>query len=73
MKIKIDYEKCCWKDGACQSCGCGKGSCCNGCVEVCPVQALERKDLLEIEYEKCINCGACISACEHEAINFDEE
>ncbi|MBT3691409.1 4Fe-4S binding protein [archaeon] len=73
MKIKIDYEKCCWKGGKCQSCGCGKGNCCNGCVEACPVQALERKDLIEIDHEKCIECGACIPACEHEAINFDEE
>ena len=38
MEIKIDYDKCCWKNGKCLSCSCGGA--CEGCVEVCPVEAL---------------------------------
>lgn len=70
--IKINYKKCCWKDGKCISCNCGCGSSgsCNGCVEVCPVQALSRKKKLEYDKEKCTNCGACVSACKHEAISL---
>jgi NAD-dependent dihydropyrimidine dehydrogenase PreA subunit len=69
MKIKIDYEKCCWKDGKCTSCQCG-GSC-TGCVEMCPVQAISRGDVVKINEELCISCGACISACEHSALSFE--
>jgi|GEM_PF-3138862 ferredoxin len=46
MPIKIDYSKCCWKDGKCTSCGCGGGKVCIGCVEACPVSALSRKKVL---------------------------
>ncbi len=68
MVIKIDYKKCCWKDGKCTSCCCGGK--CEGCVEACPVGALTRGKLVEVDAEKCINCGACISACKHEAIKL---
>ena len=34
MPIKIDYKKCCWKDGKCTSCKCGSGKACIGCVEL---------------------------------------
>jgi NAD-dependent dihydropyrimidine dehydrogenase PreA subunit len=69
MPIKIDYKKCCWKDGKCTSCGCG-GKTCNGCVEACPTEALTRGKLVKFDKEKCIDCGACIAACSHEAISF---
>jgi ferredoxin len=69
MPIKIDYEKCCWKDGKCISCTCSGA--CTGCVEACPVGALKREDKLEIDKEKCIECGACITACKHDAISLD--
>ncbi len=68
MSIKIDYEKCCWKDGKCISCSCGEA--CTGCVEVCPVSALVREDKLELDEAKCLDCGVCISACKHGAISF---
>lgn len=67
--IKIDYDKCCWKDGKCVSCGCGSASsACEGCVEACPVGALERKKVLVLDIDKCVDCGACVSACKHDAL-----
>ncbi len=68
MTIKIDYNKCCWKDGKCTSCSC-KGPC-DGCVEACPTGALERKKLIKINQDKCIDCGACVASCEHDAISL---
>lgn len=74
MGIKIDYSKCCWKDGECVSdgkcvsCSCGKS--CEGCVEACPVGALTRGKLVKLNKRKCINCSACIDACEHDAISM---
>ena len=68
--IKIDYKKCCWKDGKCSSCGCGGKGVCVGCVEACAVQALERKKKLEYYKDKCISCGACVDACKHKAISM---
>lgn len=68
MPIKIDYEKCCWKDGKCASCACGGA--CEGCVEVCPVGALKRTDRLEIDEEKCLDCGLCIGVCKNNALSY---
>ncbi|MFH1092745.1 MAG: 4Fe-4S binding protein [Candidatus Omnitrophota bacterium] len=70
MPIKIDYEKCCWKDGKCTSCKCGGE--CVGCVEACPVGALERKMIVEFDAEICVDCGACIEACKYNAISSSE-
>lgn len=68
MTVKIDYNKCCWKGGKCSSCSCGGK--CEGCVEVCPVGALKREDIVKIDKEKCIDCGMCVKACKHGAMSL---
>ena len=68
MAIKIDYSKCCWKDGKCVSCSCGGA--CVGCVEACPAGALERKKQLEYKPELCTDCGLCVAACKYKAISI---
>jgi Fe-S-cluster-containing hydrogenase component 2 len=71
MPILIDYKKCCWKDGKCISCSCGSNKDkCEGCVEICPVNALERKDLVIFHKDLCISCGACVDACTKGAIKL---
>ncbi|MFP4567507.1 MAG: 4Fe-4S binding protein [Candidatus Woesearchaeota archaeon] len=69
MTIKIDQEKCCYKDGKCTKCTC-KGQC-KGCVEACPAGALTRKNTIEINQDACINCGACVDACKYGAIKLE--
>ena len=64
--LVINYDKCCWKDGKCTSCSCGGA--CVGCVEACPVGALERQKLVVFYPEKCVECGACVDACKYKAI-----
>lgn len=71
MAVKIDYKKCCWKDGKCSSCGCSGGSKkCSGCVEACPANALTRGKIVEINNDNCISCGACVEACPKKAIKL---
>ncbi len=45
------------------------------CRDACPVDAIGRsKDALkvvEIDYERCIQCGECVSACPFGAMYFD--
>lgn len=70
MPITIDQEKCCWRDGQCASCGCGCGSACVGCAEVCPVGAIARGKSVEVDFDKCISCGSCVAACKYGAITL---
>ena len=43
------------------------------CVEVCPVDCFyEGPNMLDINPDECINCGACLYECPVEAI-YDEE
>jgi NAD-dependent dihydropyrimidine dehydrogenase PreA subunit len=44
---------------------------CIGCVEACPVGSLSRKDKVIVDVKKCIGCGACVSACKHQAISLN--
>ena len=44
------------------------------CVEVCPVDCFhEAENMLVIDPEECIDCGACIPECPVEAIFLDED
>lgn len=69
FNIKIDYNKCCWKDGKCECSCCESG--CNGCVEVCPAGAITRDGKVKIDEAKCIGCGACVSVCKNDAISLE--
>lgn len=61
--LKIDYNKCCFKDGKCTSdCGCDQSEC-PKCVNICPVDALKKGDKVTIDTEACIECGACTAVC----------
>ncbi|MEO5357621.1 MAG: DUF362 domain-containing protein [Nitrospirae bacterium YQR-1] len=52
-------------DGACELC--------NGCVKICPAQAIvnDGKKLI-FDYEKCIRCYCCQEICPHKAIEIYE-
>jgi len=44
------------------------------CVSVCPVDCFhEGENMLVIDPEECIDCGACIPECPAEAIFLDED
>ena len=44
------------------------------CVEECPVDAFrEGEQMVYIEPDVCIDCGACVAACPVSAIYFDED
>jgi len=68
MTLLVNYDKCCWQNGKCKSCSCGGA--CTGCVEVCPVEALQRANTLIVDQNKCIGCGACVDVCKHHALKL---
>lgn len=44
------------------------------CVTVCPVDCFrEGENMLVIDPDECIDCGACVPACPVEAIYLDED
>ena len=44
------------------------------CVDVCPVECFhDAGELLVIDPQECIDCGACVPACPVEAIYLDED
>ncbi len=39
---------------------------CNPCVKVCPISAIEMKDINDtpdVDHEKCTGCGLCVTEC----------
>lgn len=52
---------------------------CNKCISVCPVitanRAVERdgRQIIEVDGDKCVACGACFDACEHGAREFRDD
>lgn len=43
---------------------------CMACVRVCPVEAIQVRELaVEIVEESCIKCGLCVPTCPHDAIH----
>ena len=44
------------------------------CVEVCPVECFhEGENMMVIDLEECIHCGACVPECPSEAIISDSD
>ncbi len=52
---------------------------CNKCISSCPVMTANRaveldgKQRIEVDGSKCVACGACFDACEHEARVFRDD
>ncbi len=52
---------------------------CNRCISACPVLTanyqveLEGKHRIEVRGENCVQCGACLEACEHQARSFFDD
>ncbi len=57
----------------------GKCQGCNRCISACPVLTanyqvgLEGRHRIEVHGENCIQCGACLEVCEHQARSFYDD
>jgi len=42
------------------------------CLTICPAElfTLDKQDEVQVNYEGCLECGACLIACEHEALTW---
>jgi ferredoxin like protein len=42
------------------------------CLNICPAElyTLDKLDKVQVNYEGCLECGACLIACEHEALTW---
>lgn len=53
---------------------------CNRCISVCPVVTANyaattdsNKQRINVHPENCVNCGACLKACEHNAREYNDD
>ena len=53
---------------------------CNRCISVCPVVTANYsattdncKQRINVHPENCVNCGACLKACEHDAREYNDD
>jgi len=42
------------------------------CLNICPAESytLDKQDEVQVNYEGCLEGGACLLACEHEALTW---
>jgi Fe-S-cluster-containing hydrogenase component 2 len=66
--IKIDYNKCSFKNGQYINRVGGVNRKC--CVEVCPTHALSRAEVIKVDNSKCRDCGLCLKVCPNGAITM---
>ena len=43
---------------------------CGACVDICPVNAIEMKDIAVVDDGICIDCGTCVDECPSKAIEL---
>lgn len=68
MPAFIDPDKCCLMA---ENCSCGTCSDdCRCCIEACPVEAIRKGDVIDVNPERCIECGLCIDVCPKKAISI---
>ena len=53
---------------------------CNKCIRVCSCigatiaeQTSEGKNIIQVDGNKCVACGACFDACEHHAREYEDD